>query len=129
MGKRRVVRGDPERALGAPISWATCWGDLVFVSGVYGQDPRTGEWGDIRRQVEACLQLVEEILAEAGSSLDDVLTVTTNLRHREDFPAYNEAYRAFFPVDPPARTTILSDLVIPEMLVEISCVAGVSQPG
>jgi 2-iminobutanoate/2-iminopropanoate deaminase len=129
MGERRVIVGDPERALGAPISWATCWGDLVFVAGVYGQDVQTGEWGDIRRQVAGCLQHVEEILAEAGGSLADVLSVTTYLRNREDFPAYNEAYRAFFPIAPPARTTILSDLVIPEMLIEITCVAGVRQSG
>lgn len=85
---------------------------------------------DIRSQVAGCLQHVEEILAEAGSSLADVvLTVTTYLRNREDFAAYNEAYRIFFPDEPPARTTILSDLVIPEMLIEISCVAGVRQAG
>jgi 2-iminobutanoate/2-iminopropanoate deaminase len=123
--KRRVVAGDHERAYGAPISWATCWGDLVFVSGVHGQEMSTGEWGDIRSQVRMCLEFVREVLGEAGTTLDQVLSVTTYLRDRDDFDGYNEVYRSFFPVDPPARTTVLNDLVIPGMLVEISCVAGV----
>ena len=35
----------------------------------------------------------------------------------------NEVYRGFWPKDPPTRTTVVTDLVIPDALVEIAMVA------
>ena len=36
----------------------------------------------------------------------------------------NEAYRTFWPKDPPTRTTVITGLVRPEALVEISMIAA-----
>jgi enamine deaminase RidA (YjgF/YER057c/UK114 family) len=51
--------------------------------------------------------------------------VTVLLRNAQDFPKMNEVYRTFFPKDPPARSTIVTGPVLPEMLVEIECMAMV----
>ena len=124
---RQVVEGiDIIPGLDAPISWAVVHGDVVYTSGVYGRDVGRDYWGDIREQTRMCLGYIDEILRGSKSSVSNVLQVTVYLKDREDFDAYNEEYRQFFGEGPPARTTIVTDFVFPEMLIEISCVAALA---
>jgi aminoacrylate peracid reductase len=37
----------------------------------------------------------------------------------------NEVYRGYWPTDPPTRTTVITDLVLPDALVEIAMIAAV----
>jgi len=110
------------------LSPATRFGNLVFVAGQTGRHPTTGEVGkDIREQTRNVLERIKLILAAAGTSLDNVLTVTTHLTKREDLAAYNEEYGKYFPTNKPARTTVEVMLNSPELLVEITvtaCVPG-----
>jgi 2-iminobutanoate/2-iminopropanoate deaminase len=106
------------------LSPATRFGDLVFVAGQTGRHPITGEVGkDIREQTRYAIERVKLILASAGTSLDNVLTVLTHLTRREDLAAYNEEYAKYFPADKPARTTVEAMLNFPELLVEITVTA------
>ena len=106
------------------LSPATRFGNLVFVSGQTGRHPVTGELGkDIREQTRNALDRIKRILEEAGTSLDNVLTITSYLTRREDVAAYNEEYRKYFPTDKPARTTVEVLLNSPELLVEITTTA------
>jgi 2-iminobutanoate/2-iminopropanoate deaminase len=108
------------------LSPATRFGNLVFVAGQTGRHPTTGEVGrDVREQTRHALERIKLILAAAGTSLDNVLTVTTHLTRREDLAAYNEEYAAYFPIDKPARTTVEVMLNRPELLVEITVTAGI----
>jgi reactive intermediate/imine deaminase len=59
----------------------------------------------------------------SGSSLDRVVSVMVYITAPEDFQPMNAAYRAFWPADPPTRTTIVTRLVVPDARVEISMVA------
>src|SRR5207247_3123455 len=45
------------------------------------------------------------------------------LKSASNFAAMNEVYRTYWPKDPPARTTVVANLVLPEALVEIAMVA------
>jgi 2-iminobutanoate/2-iminopropanoate deaminase len=64
------------------------------------------------------------ILATAGTSLENVLTVLTHLTRREDLAAYNEEYAKYFPTGKPARTTVtVASLNVPELLIEITVIA------
>src|SRR5579884_770331 len=85
-------------------------GDFVFVSGQGPVDPATGKMAgdDIRSQVQQVLRNVESILQATGLTLDDVVRIDAYLADLNDFDAYDEAYRAFFPANPPARTTVQS---------------------
>jgi 2-iminobutanoate/2-iminopropanoate deaminase len=106
------------------LSAATRFGNLVFVAGQTGRHPTTGEVGkDIREQTRNVLERIRLILAAAGTSLDNVLTVTTHLTKREDLAAYNEEYARYFPTNKPARTTVEVMLNSPELLVEITVTA------
>lgn len=107
------------------LSPAVRFGDLVFVAGQTGRHPATGEVGrGVREQTRFALERIKTILAAAGTSLDNVLTVTTHLTRREDLAEYNEEYGKYFPADKPARTTVEVMLNAPDLLVEITVTAG-----
>ena len=106
------------------LSPATRFGNLVFVAGQTGRHPVTGELGkDVREQTRNVLERIKVILAAAGTSLDNVLTVTSYLTRREDVAAYNEEYARYFVAGKPARTTVEVMLNNPELLVEITVTA------
>ena len=106
------------------LSPATKFGNLVFVAGQTGRHPTTGQVGkDVREQTRNVLERIKLILTAAGTSLDNVLTVTTHLTKREDLAAYNEEYAKYFPANKPARTTVEVMLNAPELLVEITVTA------
>jgi 2-iminobutanoate/2-iminopropanoate deaminase len=106
------------------LSPATRFGNLVFVAGQTGRPPVTGEVGkDIREQTRNVLERIKLILQAAGTSLENVLTVTTHLTTRDHLAAYNEEYAKYFPTNKPARTTVEVMLNSPELLVEITVTA------
>jgi len=107
------------------LSAATKFGNLVFVAGQTGRHPVTGEVGkDIREQTRNVLERIKQILAAAGTSMDNVLTATTYVTRRDDVPAYNEEYAKYFPTNKPARTTVtVASLNSPELLIEITVTA------
>jgi 2-iminobutanoate/2-iminopropanoate deaminase len=121
MPKKEIVQVTAAAA-NPNLSLATKFGNLVFVSGQTGRHPVTGEVGkDIREQTRNVLERIKTILAAAGTSLDNVLTVTTHLTKREDVAAYNEEYAKYFPTNKPA--TVSAALNSPELLVEITVTA------
>jgi len=123
MPRKQIVQA--ELAAANPnLSPATRFGNLVFVAGQTGRHPKTGEVGrDIREQTRNVLERIKVILEAAGTSLDNVLTVTAYLTKREDLAAYNEEYAKYFPANKPARTTVEVMLNAPELLVEITVTA------
>jgi 2-iminobutanoate/2-iminopropanoate deaminase len=108
-----------------PLSPAIKAGGFVFVSGYPGfRDRKTGAPIEgIEAQTRETLEVIKDTLEAAGSSLDKVVKATVFLKNAQDFPKMNQAYRAFFPKDPPARTTVIAGLALPEILVEIECMA------
>jgi 2-iminobutanoate/2-iminopropanoate deaminase len=125
MPKKEIIQVQ----LAAPnpnLSPATRFGNLVFVAGQTGRHPITGEVGrDVREQTRNVLERIKLILEAAGTSMENVLTVTTHLTKREDLAAYNEEYAKYFPTNKPARTTVEVMLNSPELLVEITVTAGI----
>jgi 2-iminobutanoate/2-iminopropanoate deaminase len=125
MPKKEIIQVQ----LAAPnpnLSPATRFGNLVFVAGQTGRHPTTGELGrDVREQTRNALERIKLIMEAAGTSLENVLTVTTHLTKREDLAAYNEEYAKYFPTNKPARTTVEVMLNSPELLVEITVTAGI----
>ena len=98
---------------------------FIFLAGIVGhENPDTGEEvKGIEAQTRQCLENIKEVLETAGSSLSDVVSTTVYLPDMNDFPKMNEAYKAYFPKDPPARATVSAGLVSSKMLVEIQCIA------
>jgi enamine deaminase RidA (YjgF/YER057c/UK114 family) len=100
-----------------PFSAAVKADGLIYVAGTLS------EVGDIRAQTRKTLEDMSAVLQKAGSSLANVASVNVYLTKVDDFAAMNEVYRTFWPKDPPVRTTVVSELVVPGALVEMAMVA------
>lgn len=108
-----------------PFSAAVRTGNLLFVSGQVGR--RGDKVGDgIEEQTRFTLENVKDVLAKAGCSLSDVVKVTVFLTDMSLWPKMNEVYREYFSKDPPARSALgVNGLALPDLLVELECVAEV----
>ena len=123
---RRTISTASAPRTGLPYSQAIAYGNMVFVSGQVAVDPATGQPvdGDIRLQTRRVLDNVSAILEAAGTSLEYTLEAMCFLSDTADFAAFNEVYATYFPVDPPARTTVQTGLPAAGFKVEIRVVAG-----
>ena len=107
-----------------PFSPAIRAGDYIFVSGQAGfVDAQGRKVETIEAQTRQCLENMKQILEAAASSLNDVVKVTIFLGNVNDFAKMNEVYQSYFTKDLPARSTVVTGLVNPNMLIEMECVA------
>jgi 2-iminobutanoate/2-iminopropanoate deaminase len=108
-----------------PYSQAVKAGGLIYVSGTLSQDAAgdIAPKGDIKGQTTRTIERMRGLLEASGSSLAQVVAVTVYLKSASDFAAMNEVYKGFWAKDPPTRTTVVTDLVLPDALIEISMVA------
>ena len=79
--------------------------------------------GDIAAKTRRVLDNLKAMVTEAGFSWDDVVKTTVFLKDMGQFTAMNEAYGAYFPRDPPARSTIQAARLPRDIDVEIECIA------
>lgn len=113
LGQRQVFPG----AAQLPFSAATKADGLVYVAGTLATE------GDIKVQTKNVLDQMGVTLTKAGSSMAQVASVHVYIKNASDFAAMNEVYRTYWPKNPPVRTTIVSDFVVPGALVEMAMVA------
>ena len=109
-----------------PYSPAVRAGDFIYVSGQGPADPVTNEmsFGDVAHETRIVLNNVKRILEGSGASMKDVVKCSVFLKDvARDFAAMNAVYAEFFGNDKPARTTVQAVMPVPEMKVEIDCVA------
>ena len=110
----------------SPYSPGIRFGNLIFTSGQVGTDPSGQVPPDIREQTRNCLDNIQAVLEAAGTNMAHTLKATVFLTDIKDFAAMNEVYRAAFPGDLPARSTVgVSALARPELKVEIEVVAAI----
>jgi 2-iminobutanoate/2-iminopropanoate deaminase len=102
-------------------------GDFVYVSGQVPRDPVTGALvgDDVAAQTRQTLANVARVLAAAGATLADVVSVAVHLADAEDWPAFDRAYREAFAPPFPTRTAV--GAALRGVLVEITVVAYVPQ--
>lgn len=106
-----------------PFRPAVVAGDFIHVSGMLptGADGRIVA-GGIEAQTKQAIANLGKALEGAGGRLEDAASVTVYLKRASDFPAMNAVYAEAWPERPPARTTVVANLVSPEALIEISLV-------
>ena len=100
-----------------PFSAAAKGDGLIYVAGTIAAQ------GDIKVQTRAVLDSISQTLAKSGSSLAMVASVNVYLKNAADAAAMTEVWRQTWPKNAPARTTVISDFVVPGALLEMSAVA------
>ena len=109
-----------------PFSQAIEHDGVVYLSGSVPIDPETGEFveGGIAAETEQVMENVGSILEEAGSSFDDVIKATVFITDPDDFGEFNEVYSQYFDEPYPARSAVVTDLVV-DVSVEVEVVAAI----
>lgn len=98
-------------------------GRWVFVSGTVGADADGSFPDDAGKQARNALGIIDKALAEAGSSIADVVRVRVFLAKRDYLNDVAPILGETFGANRPTNTTVVSELVFPEMLVEIEVTA------
>ena len=120
----KIVSTDAAPPAVGPYSQAVIAGDLIFTAGQLGIDPQAGKLAEgIEAQTRQALTNLGAILGAAESSLDRVVKATVFLAHMEDFAAMNTVYAEFFPLQPPARSTVEVAQLPRGALVQIEVIA------
>ena len=95
-------------------------GRWVFASGTTGFDYATMTISDsVVEQADQCFRNIAAALAQAGSSLADVVRVHYILTRREDFEPIWPVLQKYLGEVRPACTVIVAGLVDPRMLIEV----------
>lgn len=96
----------------------------VLVSGTTGFDPDTKELpAGVEAQCENCFRNIAMALEKAGASLKDLVRVLIFVTSREEFERIVPIIRRHCHDARPANTTVIAELVRPEMRVEIEATA------
>ncbi|MCH4828032.1 MAG: RidA family protein [Planococcus sp. (in: firmicutes)] len=122
------VATDKAAAAIGPYSQGVVSGGLLYSS---GQIPltATGELvdGSIADQTHQVFSNLKAVLAEAGSSLNDVIKTTVFIKDMNDFAALNEIYASYFGDHKPARSTVEVARLPKDVKVEIEIIAKVNE--
>jgi len=115
-----------ERRKKAPFSDAVRVGDLLFLTGQVGfnNDSLKIASGGIQAETKQALENIKAVLEANNSDLEHVAKCTVILTDMNDFAAFNDVFRAYFPKNKPARTTFVADLVI-DAKIEIDVIASI----
>lgn len=115
-----------ERKKNAPFSDAVRVSDLLFLAGQigYNNDSLKLAYGGIKAETTQALENIKDVLELHDSDMEHVVKCTVILADIDDFSAFNEVFRQYFPKNKPARTTFAANLVMGAK-IEIEVIAVV----
>jgi 2-iminobutanoate/2-iminopropanoate deaminase len=96
-----------------PIPAASLKGNVLVSGGIHGVDPSTGTLAEtLDEQCRHMFDHVRAILAEAGGSPDDIVSMTFWMSDRSQRPVVNKEWLDMFPDEAsrPARHTMTAAL-------------------
>jgi enamine deaminase RidA (YjgF/YER057c/UK114 family) len=127
--RRLISSGSPFEAQ-AGFSRAVVDGDWIFVAGTTGFDyAQMTILEDPAEQTRQALRNIEAALAEAGSTLSEIVRVRYYVPDGADWPAIVPVLGEVFGTIRPAATALVCGLVDPRMKIEIEVTARRSSAG
>jgi len=125
--KMKFVATDKAAAAIGPYSQGVISGEMFYSSGQIPLTP-SGEMveGSIVEQAHQVFANLKAILAEAGSSLENVIKTTVFIKDMNDFAALNEVYASYFGDHKPARSTVEVARLPKDAKVEIEVIAKIT---
>ena len=101
-------------------------GDTLYIAGQIAQDVNGNLVGkrDFEAQVRQVFTNLKNIMAEAGSSLQHIVKMTTFLTHYSYIETYRSVRNEFFSEPfPPNTLLIIDSLALPDYMVEVEAIA------
>jgi 2-iminobutanoate/2-iminopropanoate deaminase len=123
---KKEIRTDKAPLPIGPYSQAVKSGNLIFLAGQIGIDPRTGELiKGTEAQTRQVMENIKAVLEEAGATMDDVVRCDIHLVDLSEFKLVNEIYAGYFQAPYPARVTVASAALPKGARVEIAAIATI----
>lgn len=123
---RRLISSGSRFEEDIGYSRAVVVGDTVYVSGTTGYDYATMTIAEgVVEQAEQCFRNIQAALAEAGSSLDEVVRATFIVPRREDWEPCWPVTRKWLGRARPASTLLHAGLQTDAMRIEIEVMARI----
>lgn len=122
---RAQVEFRPAPNAPGPFSEAVRVGNLLYLSGMLGIDS-TGQLvpGGIKAETKQALELIKAALQRNGLGMDRVVKCTVFLADIAEWPAMNEVYATYFPVNKPARSALGGVQLVRQGRLELECIAA-----
>jgi 2-iminobutanoate/2-iminopropanoate deaminase len=129
-GEKTIVASPKVRKAPGSFSQSVRVGDWLLMAGqdAVGFNRVVEAEGDLAGQTQVTLQHIQDIVEEAGGSLDDVVKTTVYLVAGQDRSTFSAAYQKFFEANKrhssvPAGLTVEVRGLSPRCLIEIDAVA------
>jgi 2-iminobutanoate/2-iminopropanoate deaminase len=125
MNTIKKINTENAPAVIGPYSQAIAAGEIIFVSGHLGLNPKTSKLaeGGIVAETKQAFENIKAVLTAAGSGLANVVKVEVYLTDMSEFAKMNEVYATYFSEPYPARATIGAKQLPKDGRVEISVIA------
>ena len=122
---KKVYTSNAPEAIG-PYSQAIICGNMLFTSGQVPINPATGnvETEGITDQATQVMKNLAAVLAEAGTSFENVVNTTCFLADMNDFAAFNAVYAEYF-TSKPARSCVAVKTLPKNVLCEVEVIAEI----
>lgn len=112
------------KARGLPLADAVMVGNTLYISGRGGVDLTTMKVpADVKDEIKLMMDDYKAILAMAGMTMDDLVSVTIYSPDLTLYAAFNEIYRTYFTKGFPARAFIGSGPLLFGMRFEMQAIA------
>lgn len=122
--ERKDIRLPATVARGLPFSDAVLVGDTLHISGRGGVDMATMKVpADVKDEVKMLMDDFKNVLAQAGMTMEDLVSVTVYCPDLKLYAEFNEIYRSYFKENLPARAFVGSGPLLFGMRFEMLGVA------
>tara|TARA_B100000575_G_C22728043_1_gene436914 strand:- start:160 stop:549 length:390 start_codon:yes stop_codon:yes gene_type:complete len=122
--KSKQVLGDPIIINGKKLSLskAVKAGDYIFLTGQIPMiNGKVVSEGNISYQTRIVLDQIGLTLKELGCDFKDIVKSMVWLKNKDDFQEFDEVYKQYFPIEPPARSAVLNELLV-DVKIEIEVI-------
>ena len=112
--KKEIIFTEKATKPTAPYSQAVKVGNIVYLAGACGDDPKTDQIvgdGDIKIEAKYALENIKAAVEAAGGTMENIVKMNFFVKDIKMMKDFNEVYSTYFPVDPPARIAMqITDL-------------------
>ena len=115
----------PEKAGTAPFSQGVIVGNTLYLAGMLGLDPKTGQApADPKVEIKLVMDSLKQVVETAGYTMDDLVSVQIFCTDLALYDSFNEIYRTYFPGRFPARAFLGTDKLLRGARFEVMGIAA-----
>lgn len=100
---RKYIQPRDAKSTAAPFSGGVLIGDTFYLSGTLGLEGNQQVPASAETEATNVLNNIQKTLAEAGMTMDDLVSVQVFCSDVSNYDAFNKVYRGFFKQEFPAR--------------------------